>query len=102
MPHMDRVLQSEMRRKRGQVICVMIHIVPSGNLRRASMPTAVVRNHSIPFAQKKQHLVIPVSSRKRPTMSEHNWLPRTPVLVKILNAVCGCDGGHKDSLDNWI
>jgi hypothetical protein len=34
-------------------------------------------------------------------MAEYDRLPRTPVLIKNLNAVFGCDGGHVDSFDRW-
>src|ERR1700689_5308334 len=98
---MDRVLQPEMCCKRRQVIRIMIHIVPISHLRRASMPTPVMRYHAIALPQEEQHLVVPVIGRKRPPMAEHNRLPRTPVLVKNLNSVFSCDGRHVDSFDNW-
>src|SRR6202040_3723651 len=85
-----------------QVIRVMVHIVPIGHLRRAPMPTSVMRDHAIPLAQKEHHLVIPVIRRKRPAMTEHDRLPRTPVLVKDLNAVLGGNSRHTDSFDSWI
>src|SRR5579871_3914221 len=97
MPNMDRIFQTQMRRKRRQVVGIMIHIVPIGHLRRASMPTPVVRDHAIPLAQKEHHLVIPVIRRKRPAMAEHDRLARTPVLVKDLNAVLGGNSWHTDS-----
>ena len=97
---MDRVLQAEMCRKRRQVIRIMVHIVSIAYLRRASMPTSIMRYHAIALPQEEQHLVVPVIGRKRPPMAEHNWLPGTPVLVKNLNSVFGCDGRHVDSFDN--
>jgi non-heme chloroperoxidase len=55
---MDRIFQIQMRRKCRQVVGIMVHIVPIGHLRRAPMPTPVMRDHAIPLAQKEHHLVI--------------------------------------------
>src|ERR1700760_981086 len=98
---MNRVLQSEVCGKRCQIIRIMVHIVPISHLRRASMPTPVMRYHAIALTQEEQHLVVPVIGRKRPPMAEYNRLPRTPVLIENLNAVFGRDGGHVDSFDRW-
>src|SRR5579862_6372131 len=80
----------------------MIHIVPIGDLRRASVPTSVMGDDAIPLVQKEHHLVIPVIRRKRPAMAEHDRLPRSPVLVKDLNAVLGGNSRHTDSFASWI
>src|SRR5260370_13007331 len=98
MADMDGVFQVEMRRKSGQVVGVMVHIVAISGLSGATMATAVMGDHAIALMQEKQQLRVPIIGRQRPAMAEHNWLARTPVLVEDLRAVLCGDGGHVDSL----
>src|ERR1700730_13156039 len=97
MTDMDGVFQVEMRRKSGQVVGVMVHIVALGGLSGATMATGVIGDHSITMMKEEQQRRVPVIGRQRPAMAEHNWLARTPVLVEDLRAVLGGDGGHVDS-----
>src|SRR5229473_844678 len=97
MADMDGVFQVEMRRKSRQVVGVMVHIVALGGLGGATMATAVMGDHAVAMMQEEQQLRVPIIGRQRPTMAEHNWLTRTPVLVEDLRAVLGGDGGHVDS-----
>ena len=75
----------------------MVHIVAIGGLGGATMSTAVMGYHTIALMQEEQHLGVPIISRQRPAMAEHNWLARTPILVEDLRTVLGGDGGHVDS-----
>jgi len=40
MPDVNRILQVEMGRQRGEISCVVIHIVTGTRLRRAAVPPA--------------------------------------------------------------
>src|SRR5207253_10737480 len=82
MADMDGVFQVEMRRKSGQVVGVMVHIVALGGLSGATMATAVVGDHAIAPMQEEQQLRVPVIGRQRPAMDDHNWMACTPVLVR--------------------
>src|SRR6266404_1118816 len=102
MADMDGIFQVEMRRKSGQVVGVMVHIVALGGLGGATMATAVMGDHAIAMMQEEQQLRVPIVGRQRPAMAEDNWLARTPVLVEDLRCVLGGDGGHVDSFKKWV
>src|SRR5579862_9023153 len=87
-----------MRRKRGQVVGVMVHIVAVGGLGGTTVAAAIMGDYPIAAIQKEQHLVIPVVRAERPTMAENYRLSLTPVLVVNLYTVFGRDGGHKNSM----
>src|SRR5207248_5132544 len=63
-------------------------------LRRAAMTAAVVRNDAVAAGHEEHHLRIPIVSRQRPAVAEHNGLTRAPVLVENLDAISGGDGWH--------
>src|ERR1700758_997684 len=75
----------------------MVHIVAVGDLRRATVATAVMGNNAIAMAQKEQQLRVPIIGRQRPAVAEHDRLAQTPVLVEDLSAILGGNGGHVDS-----
>jgi hypothetical protein len=60
MPDVNRILQVEMGRQRGEISCIVIHIVTGTRLRRAAVPPPIVRNDPIPLVQEEHHLGIPV------------------------------------------
>jgi hypothetical protein len=60
MADMDRILEAEMRRHRGEIVGIMVEIVPVARLRRASMSTPVMRDYAIALAQKEKHLRVPI------------------------------------------
>src|SRR5580700_11353534 len=95
MSNMDGIFQIEMRRDSRQVIGIMVHIVALGALRRAAVPTPVMRNHPIATMQEEQHLVIPVVRAKRPTMTENYRLSFSPVLVINLDSIFSRNSGHE-------
>src|ERR1700740_1406453 len=94
MADMDDIFQVEMSHKSGQVVSVMVHIVPIGRLGRASMATAVMGYHAIAMMQEEQHLRVPIIGRKRPAMAEHNRLTFTPVFVVDRDAILCRDRVH--------
>src|SRR5262245_31826532 len=87
MADMDRILQVEMRGHRREVVSIMVHVMAVAGLRRAAMPAPVMRDDAITLAQEEQHLRVPVVGRQRPAMTEYDWLTRTPILVKDLDAI---------------
>src|SRR5258708_30021693 len=103
MADMDGIFQVKMRRKSGQVVGVMVHVVAVGGLGGTAMATAVMRDHPIAMMQEEQQLRVPIIGRQRPAMAEHNWLARPPVLIQDLRSpLCG-DGGHVDSFKiGWL
>jgi hypothetical protein len=63
MADVNRVLQVEMRGERSQVVCIMVHIVTVGGLRRTSVATPVVGDYAITTIQEEQHLCVPIVGR---------------------------------------
>ncbi|MGY3355239.1 hypothetical protein ACVWZK_001902 [Bradyrhizobium sp. GM0.4] len=91
---MDRVLEIEMGRHGCEIIGIMIHVVAVGDLRRTAMAATVMRDDAIAARDEEHHLRVPVVSRQRPAVTEHDRLATSPVLVEDLDAVLGGDGGH--------
>jgi hypothetical protein len=80
---MDRIFQIQMRRKRRQVIRVMVHIVPIGHLRRAPR-----REYAGEGAQQEWKPAPKQAHRPRPTPSQepsrtHN-LPLLSPIIRTL------------------
>ena len=46
------------------------------------MSPPIMRYDAITLTKEEQHLRVPVIARKRPAMAEHDWLARTPIIVK--------------------
>ena len=64
MTDVDRIFQTEVRCHRGEIVGVMIHVVPIGDLTRSSVAAAVMRYDAIALVEKEQHLRIPVIGRQ--------------------------------------
>src|ERR1700730_5680646 len=94
MADVNGVLQVEMRGQRRQVIGVVIHVVTVAHLSGAAMASAVMRYDAIAVLEEEQHLRVPVISRQRPAMAEHNGLTFAPVLIVDHGPVVGCDCSH--------
>ncbi len=60
MADVNRVLQIEMRRDRGQIIGIMIHVVAFAGLAGPAMAAAVMGDHPIAVIEEEQHLRVPV------------------------------------------
>jgi hypothetical protein len=81
-----------------EIVGVVIEIVPVADLRRTTMSPPVMRYYAIALTEEEQHLRVPVITRKRPAMAEHDGLTRTPILVKNLNAAFCLNCGHEITL----
>src|ERR1700722_9555729 len=88
---MHGILQVEMRGKRRKIVSVMIHVVTVARLRGAAVAAAVMSYDAIAVIQEEHHLCVPIISRQRPPMAEHDGLALSPVLVEDLNPVFGRD-----------
>ena len=53
------------------------------------MAAPVMRDHTVAFAEKEQHLVVPVVGAQWPTVMEHDGLgvARSPILVEKAGAI---------------
>jgi hypothetical protein len=90
----DSVTQVEVRGDCGQVVGVVVHVVSVRNLGRAPVTATVMRNDPVTLPHEEQQLVVPVVGRQRPSVTEHDWLSRTPVLVENLRTVVAGDRWH--------
>jgi len=91
MADMDGLLQVQMRRHRGEIVGIVIHVVAVADLRGTAVAAAVMGDDPITVIEEEQHLCVPVVGRQRPAVTEDDGLTRTPVLVEDLNAVLGRD-----------
>ena len=57
---MDSILEIEMRRHRGEVIGIVIHVVAVADLAGAAVAAAVMSNDAIALIEEEQHLRIPI------------------------------------------
>ena len=82
----------------------MVHVVPGGRLRGATVTAPVVRNDAIAIGKEEQHLHVPVVRRQRPAVVKHNGLgiPRAPVLVEDLCTVLKRDHWHTIPSCVWL
>ena len=83
-----------MRRHRGQVVGVVVHVVAIAGLRRSPVAAPIVGNDAIAVQEEEQHLRIPVVSRQWPAMTEDDGLSVSPVLVEDLRTVVSGDHTH--------
>ncbi len=89
MADVNGILQIEMRRHRGKIVGVVIHVMAVARLGGAAVAAAVMGDDAIAVIEEEQHLRVPVIGRQRPAMAEHDGLTFAPVLVIDLNAVFG-------------
>ena len=78
----------------GEVVGVVVQVVPARGLRGPAMAPPVGRDHAVALGQEEQHLVVPVVRAQRPAVREHDGLALAPVLVEDLRTVLGRDGAH--------
>src|SRR4051812_10186900 len=81
MADVNRIFQVEMIGDGLQIVGIMVHVVSTVGLSRATMPAPISGNHAVTFAQEKKHLRVPIICRERPAVAEYNRLSFTPVLV---------------------
>src|ERR1700747_2287185 len=91
---MDSILEVEMRRHRGEVIGIVIHVVAVADLAGPAVAAAVMSNDAIALIEEEQHLRIPIIGRQRPTMTEDDGLTFAPVLIVDLYPVADCNCPH--------
>lgn len=94
----NRVVQIKMLDQRRKVISVMIDIMPIGRLRRATVTSPIMRDHTKTPLQEEQHLVIPIIGGQRPSVTEHDWLPPTPVLEEQSHIVGSREIRHEATI----
>src|ERR1700751_283640 len=83
-----------MRRHGGEIVGIMIHVVPFAHLRRAALPTTIMGDDAIAVLEKEEHLRIPVIGRQRPAVTEDDGQTFAPILIKNLYPVFGFDDAH--------
>ena len=88
------VVEVEVRDYRGQVVGVVVHVVPVAGLGRAAVAPAVGGHDPVALTQEEQELGVPVVGRERPAVTEDDRLPRAPVLVEDLGAIRRGDRSH--------
>ena len=69
-----------------------------------SQALAVIVDHDAELdsrASIKQHLRVPVVSRERPAVAEHDGLSTAPVLIIDLHPIFGCNCTHRFTPFYW-
>jgi hypothetical protein len=90
----DRVLQVERLDKRRQIVGVVVEVIAVPRLVRAAVAAAVMRDTAVAALGQIKHLVLEGVRAQWPTMTEHDRLPRAPILVIYLSAVLSRDRAH--------
>ena len=98
MSDMHRSLDIEVSHQRGEVVGVVVHIVPIGRLARAAVAAPVVGNDAKALIQEEEHLRIPVVPAQRPAVAENDGLTLAPVFEEDLRAVLRGDEAHGELL----
>ena len=60
VPDVDGVVQIEVLDQRGEVVGVVVQVVPAGGLGGAAVAAPVVGDDPVALGQEEQHLVVPV------------------------------------------
>jgi hypothetical protein len=87
VPNQNHIAKIEDFDEGSQIIGINIHRVVHSDLSGAPMALPVMSNDPIAFVKKEKHLRVPRIPSQGPAVTEHNWLARTPVLVKQVYAV---------------
>ena len=69
--------------------------LPFSRLRRASVATAIMRDHTIAAQNEVHHLRVPIVRGQRPAVVKDDGLPGAPVLVEDLYTVFSSEAGHR-------
>ena len=72
-----------------EIVGIMVHVVAIAGLSGAAMAAPVMSDDPVALAKEEQHLGVPIISRERPAMAEHDGLSLTPILVENFDAVLG-------------
>src|SRR5271165_591663 len=88
--HVNGVLQVKLLGEGGEIVGIGVHVVAIPGLGGTAMPATVSCNHSIALLSEEHHLRVPIVCGQRPSVTEHDGLARSPVLVVNLRSVfCG-------------
>src|SRR3546814_9811177 len=68
MPDVHRIIQAKRLDDREGIGRIVIHVMAFGDLRRPAVPTAVMRNDTVPQRKKEKYLRIPDVRRNRPAI----------------------------------
>jgi hypothetical protein len=79
LAHMDRVVQVEVFDHGGEVVSVVVHVVPAVSLGGPPVTAPVTGDDPVAVQQEEHHLGVPVIGRQRPAMAEHDRLTFPPV-----------------------
>jgi hypothetical protein len=71
-----------MRGQRREVVRVMIHVMTVTHLAGAAVAAPVVGDDAIAALEEVHHLRVPVISRQRPDVAEHDRLTLAPIPVE--------------------
>src|SRR6202023_1040885 len=97
MAHMDCVLQVKLFGEGCEIVGVGVHVITIPRLGGTAVPSPVMRDDSIALLAEEQHLSVPVVGGERPTVTEHDGLALSPVLVVNGCSVFRCNGWHRCS-----
>lgn len=84
---MDGLTEVKLGGERGEIVGVVIHVVPVSGLGRSPMTAPVMSNDAIALIEKEEHLSVPVVGGKRPAVTKYDRLTLAPILVVNLRAV---------------
>jgi len=87
-------VQIKMRRQRGEVVGVVVHVVAVAGLGGPPVAAPVVGDDAVAVQEEEHHLGVPVISRQGPAVAEHDGPPGSPVLIEDLRAVASGDRAH--------
>src|SRR5512133_2026556 len=94
MADVNCVLEIEMRRQRGKIVGIVVHVVAVAGLGGSSMAAPVMGDDAIAVLEEEQHLGVPVIGRQGPAVAEYDGLTASPVLVEDLDAIGSGDHAH--------
>src|SRR5271165_1199594 len=101
--YMDCILKVEFFGEGGEIVGVGVHLVAVPGLSRPAVAAPVVRDDSIATLAEEQHLSVPVVRAERPSVTEHDGLALSPVLVENVGTIFRRKRRHKVfSLVRWF
>jgi hypothetical protein len=90
MTDVDHVSQSEMLDQFGEIVGIGVQIIAQPRLTRSSVSAAIMGDTAIAMRGQKEHLILESIRAQRPTVTEHDGLSCTPIVIIELRAVL-CD-----------
>src|SRR3954452_590952 len=98
MADVNGILQFQMIGNGLQIVGIMINVVATVGLCRATMSASIGRNDAEALSEEEQHLRVPIIGRERPAMTEHNRLSGSPIFIIDLDVLSvffsSSDVGH--------